>query len=229
MTKPYYEHAGITIYHGDCREVLPLILGDVLLTDPDYGVGMKYGRRQLTSEDAESLLTEALSCACIKSQQGLIFWAGSWRKLRKVEDLVEAAGWIIKHFGVWYKPNGAGASGNGLARRFETWFWLTKIGAPSKRSEWTRLPDCIEVSRVHRRMDEGINHPSQKPLELMRRLIRFMSMPGDVIVDPFMGSGTTLRAAKDLGRPAIGIEIEERYCEMAVKRLAQEAMGKLFG
>ena len=171
MTKPYYEHAGITIYHGDCREVLPLILGDVLLTDPDYGVGMKYGRRQLTSEDAESLLTEALSCVCIKSQQGLIFWAGSWRKLRKVEDLVEAAGWIIKHFG----------------------------------------------------------HPSQKPLELMRRLIRFMSMPGDVIVDPFMGSGTTLRAAKDLGRRAIGIEIEERYCEMAVKRLAQEAMGKLFG
>lgn len=67
-------------------------------------------------------------------------------------------------------------------------------------------------------------HPTGKPLRLITQLVTLFSDPGELILDPFMGSGTTLRAAKDLGRRAIGIEIEERYCEIAVKRLAQEVL-----
>ena len=68
------------------------------------------------------------------------------------------------------------------------------------------------------------NHPTEKPLPLMRHLLSVMSRTGDTVLDPFMGSGTTLRAAKDLGRKAIGIELEERYCEIAAKRMAQEVL-----
>jgi DNA modification methylase len=67
-------------------------------------------------------------------------------------------------------------------------------------------------------------HPTQKPLELMRWCVEHYSKPHDTILDPFMGSGTTLRAAKDLGRQAIGIEIEEKYCEIAARRLSQEVL-----
>jgi site-specific DNA-methyltransferase (adenine-specific) len=68
------------------------------------------------------------------------------------------------------------------------------------------------------------DHPTQKPLGLIRRIVESILPPGGVCIDPFMGSGTTLRAAKDLGRKAIGIEIEERYCEIAAKRMSQEVL-----
>ncbi len=220
--KPYYEDDAVTIYHGDCLEILPTVSADFLLTDPDYGVGMAYGDEPLDAEAAESLLALALSD--IHTDHGLMFWSGSWGRLRVIEPLLNNIGWAIKHFGIWYKPNGAGASGNGFARRFETWFWITQDGFEKKVAEWARLPDCIDVSRVHRQMAEGVGHPSQKPEELIRRMVRFFTMPTDTILDPFMGSGTTLRAAKDLGRKAIGIEIEERYCEIAAKRMAQTVM-----
>jgi site-specific DNA-methyltransferase (adenine-specific) len=222
--KPYYDRDGITIYHGDALEILPELEADVLLTDPDYGVGMEYSGTALSAKQASALLTAALSATRVRSGHGVVFWSGSWKRLRVIERVVQRGGWAIKHFNVWYKPNGAGASGNGLARRFETYFWIVQPEASPKNSEWSRLPDCIDVSRVHRKMREGTKHPSQKPEELMRRLIRFFTMPGDTILDPFMGSGTTLRAAKDLSRQAIGIEINEAYCEMAVQRLAQDVM-----
>jgi site-specific DNA-methyltransferase (adenine-specific) len=221
LPKPYYEDEAVTIYHGDCREFLPNVEADVLITDPDYGVGMAYGEEALATGEADALLVSVLSDVRIRSGHGLIFWSGSWGRLSAIDSLVQSGGWKIKHFGVWYKPNGAGASGNGLARRFETWFWIVRSNAPKKRSEWDRLPDCIDVSRIHRRMLEGTKHPSQKPEELMRRFVRFFSLPGDVIFDPFMGSGSTLRAAKDLRRKAIGVELQQAYCEMAVRRMAQ--------
>jgi DNA modification methylase len=220
---PYYEHHGVVIYCADCREVLPLVEADVLITDPDYGVDMDYGHEPLKPEEADALLLAALEAARIRSGHALTFWSGSWRRIVALERTIAMSTWAIRHFGIWYKPNGAGASGNGLARRFETWFWLDR-GVGKKCGEWSRLPDCIAVNRVHRGMEEASAHPSQKPEELLRRFVRFFSMPGDTILDPFMGCGTTLRACKDLGRRAIGIEINEAYCEIAVKRLAQETL-----
>ncbi len=69
-----------------------------------------------------------------------------------------------------------------------------------------------------------VYHPSQKPLQVISRLISTFTAEGDLVLDPFMGSGTTLVAARNLGRRAIGIEIEERYCEVAVLRLAQQVL-----
>jgi len=233
--KPYYEHAGITIYHGDCREILPqLPEADVLFSDPDYGVGINFtesgtlgdlskntGRGARPAKEADSLLTEMLSAVRIR-RNGLLFWSGSWSRITAFSRSVEAAAWRIHHLGIWYKANGAGPSGNGLARRFEPWFWVERDKGTTREGEWNFLPDCIDVCRVVPGHDEALAHPTQKPVELMRRLMRFFTLPGDLIIEPFSGSGSTLFAAKDLGRRAIGIEIEEKYCEIAAKRLSQE-------
>lgn len=220
---PYYDRAGITIYLGDCRDVLPGVEADVLLTDPDYGVGMDYGSPSLSATEADSLLKTMLSLANIRTGHGLMFWSGSWQRIKDLDSTIQETAWAIRHFGIWYKPNGAGASGNGFARRFETWFWLDK-GLMPKSGEWSRLPDCIAVNRVHRGMAEASAHPSQKPEELLRRFVRFFSLPGQTLLDPFAGSGTTLRAALDLGRNCIGIERNEAYAEIAADRLRQTVM-----
>jgi len=223
--RPYYDHGGITIYHADCRDVLCSLSADLLLTDPDYGVGMRYGDKCLTAHEADELLRTTLTLGepRIASGHAVLFWSGSWGRIEAFRSVVASTGWSIRHLGIWYKPNGAGSSGNGLARRFETWFWLDQ-GRHPRRGEWQHLPDCIALNRVYPGMLEAMLHPSQKPEELLRRLIRFFSLPGQVILDPFMGSGSTLRAAKDLGRRAIGVEICEAYCEIAARRLERECL-----
>jgi DNA modification methylase len=212
--KPYYEHAGITIYHGDCREVLPdLPRFDLLLTDPPYGIGAdaqmhKQGGTQWgkslaprkhyaatnwdTAPPDESLLQLMLLKA---SKQ--ILWGGNFFRLGPTSCYL-----------VWDKLNGT----NDFA---------------DCELAWTNLDKAVRIKRhmwngMLRENDEPrYEHPTQKPLEVMLWCIQ---QAGDVqtVIDPFMGSGTTLRAAKDLGRRAIGIEIEEKYCEIAAKRLGQE-------
>ncbi len=239
--KPYYEDESVQIYHGDCREVLPTLEPmDVLISDPDYGVGIDFskgkqrgqrghvlkgrtpGAKGLTEQEAIDLTIAALSVELTKGY-ACVFWAGAWPRLKRFGAAVEGADWTVRHLGVWYKPNGSGVSGHGLARRWEPWLWLVR-GEAKRAGEWAHLPDCIDVARVMEHMHEGVAHPTQKPVELMRRLVRFFTLPGDTILDPFMGSGTTLRAAKDLGRKAIGIEIEEEYCEIAANRMAQAVL-----
>lgn len=234
--KPYYEDEAVTIYHGDCREILPeLAPAGVLISDPDYGVGINYDKSRagepnstlgtggINGGKADSLLSEALRVARVE-RNGLVFWSGSWKRIEGFRAAVDDAGWRIHHLGIWYKPNGAGPSGNGLGRRFEPWFWIERGPKGTKQGEWKFLPDCIDVCRVVPGHKEAMAHPTQKPEELMRRLVRFFSVAGDTILDPFMGSGTTLRAAKDLGRKAIGIEIREQWCELAAERMAQEVL-----
>lgn len=235
--KPYYEQDGIVIYHGDCREVLP-DLGpvDVLMTDPDYGVGIDYKKERgrgarnktlgtggINGARADDLLVEALQLSDVK-RNALVFWSGSWTRIEAFREAVAVSDWRIHHLGIWYKANGAGPSGNGLARRFEPWFWLEQGKGTTRKGEWNFLPDCIDVCRVVPGHQEALDHPTQKPLELMRRLIRFFSEPGDLILDPFGGSMTTLVAAKQLGRRAIGIEVEEQWCRLGVQRLAQAVL-----
>ncbi len=233
--KPYYEENGITIYHCDCREALPYVEADVLFSDPDYGVGVNFkvdfkgnlaenvGRGARPAKEADSLLAEVLSGIRIR-RNGVLFWSGSWLRIMSLASIVEASPWRVHHLGIWYKANGAGPSGNGLARRFEPWFWIEHIEKTSRQGEWDFLPDCIDVPRVLPGYNEACKHPTQKPEELISRLFRFFTVSTDCILDPFMGSGTTLRAAKDLGRRAIGLEIEEKYCEIAAKRLSQKVL-----
>ncbi len=237
----FYDESGITLYCGDCRQVLPHVECEVLITDPDYGVGIDFSKPRQNGQRGHSMLGRSLGATALSPEQAIelafsalrlplilrgyavVFWAAEWWRLNVFGLRAQQEGWNVRHLGIWYKPNGSGVSGHGIARRWEPWFWLHR--EKSKREgEWGYLPDCIDVSRVMQHMREGVDHPTQKPEELLRRLIRFFSICNDRILDPFAGSGTTLVAAKNLRRRAIGIEIEPKYCEIAVKRLRQEVL-----
>jgi site-specific DNA-methyltransferase (adenine-specific) len=214
---PYYEDGVITLYHGDCREILPeLGRADLLLTDPPYGIDVRTGGRgrnpgkfegeRITGDDVafdpRFLLPLADRC---------VIFGGNY-----FAHLLPPGGWVI-----WSK-----AQDNRWAH-----------GAYSKRSlaevAWTNahkhvaLYNCFWAgSPVHRKGEERMSqlHPAQKPVELMRWIVNRTSAPGELILDPFMGSGPIARACMDLNRRYIGIEIEERYCAAAVGRLGQKVL-----
>ena len=193
---PYYEQDGITIYHGDARDVSALIAYDAILTDPPYGIGIKYGDSSKDTDEAFRDIAEWLADQPVPT----VFTVPS----TKIHQCPKPQ-WI----GVWHKPMTFGFWSTTFIPHWEA---LLFYGMPkAARSDvWTFNPA------------KPNGHPTPKPIELWRELLGVI--PGDVILDPFMGSGTTLRAAKDLGRKAIGIEIEERYCEIAVKRLQQAVL-----
>jgi site-specific DNA-methyltransferase (adenine-specific) len=194
--KPYYESDGITIYHGDCREVIPT-LGRVVatITDPPYGCGK--------AEWDETFPTEWYSlCAAISDR--IVIITGS----AGLKDTIPLVGADFVDVIAARNMNGMTRGPIGFGN------WLAAVVAKGKPSQGINCFDFTVQSLMP-------NHPSPKPLPYMVRLIGRVTKESDSILDPFMGSGTTLRAAKDLGRRAIGIEIEERYCEIAVKRLSQ--------
>jgi site-specific DNA-methyltransferase (adenine-specific) len=217
--KPYYEHAGITIFHGDCREILPLVDADSCITDPPYGEATHAGARTRSQDQAlvdfasitADELRLALSLARIRRW---LVATVEWQHMLGLEQS-PPPGLRFVRFGVWVKPNGAPQfTGDRPGTGWEAVAILHAEGAMrwnggGHHGVWT-IPKT-----------EG-EHPTQKPERLAREFVSLFSDHGETVLDPFMGSGTTLRAAKDLGRKAIGIEIEERYCEIAAKRLAQE-------
>lgn len=213
MINPYYQESGITIYHGDCREILPTLPKvDLVLTDPPYGLGetneralsrgklakpTDYGhfdwdKNRPSQEDMYRITTMA---------KYSIIWGGNYFQF------FPSSCWLV-----WDKMNGS----NDYADCELAWTNLNKAVRMFKFM-WNGMLRDGEARGVPRK------HPTQKPLELMTWCIG-LGEPAETILDPFMGSGTTLRAAKDLRRKAIGIEIEEKYCEIAVKRLRQEVL-----
>jgi DNA modification methylase len=203
---PYYEQDGITIYHGDCREVLST-LGpvDLVLTDPPYGIGanrmtLGNGFRRVYRGEVDWDREPADLMPILSLNVPTVIWGGNYFALPPSRC------WLV-----WDKGTGA----NDFADCELAW---TNRDAVVKR--YTR---SWVGANAKERIDADRFHPTQKPVELMRWCIEFYPDAG-VILDPFMGSGTTLRAAKDLGRRAIGIEIEERYCEIAAKRLQQSVL-----
>jgi len=199
---PYYEdtRSGITIYHGDCRDVLPRIEANILVTDPPYGHGERWrggtwGAAKMY-RDAERWDSKTIDndwlVSTVAHFTAAIVWGGNYYALPPSRC------WLA-----WLKSSLMPTMAD-----FEL-AW-TSMDRPSKRFVEDRNPDGKR------------EHPTQKPLSLMSWCLSFV--PDGTILDPFMGSGTTLVAAKNLGRRAIGIEIEERYCEIAARRLAQETI-----
>ena len=193
--KPYYQDDAVTIYLGDCREILPQLEPvDLVLTDPPYGVGYA---------EWDSRLIEGWLDICLKLSPLVLVITGTTH----CEDYPRAD-WILS----WARPGSVQrANGGG----FSHWEPIKVYG---------RNPfdvDCKVFLADTRAGDLG--HPCPKPLSVMKWLIEGSKISG-IILDPFMGSGTTLRAAKDLGRKAIGIEIEEKYCEIAARRMSQEVL-----
>ena len=202
---PYYSEDGITIYHGDCVELLPSLTAEAIITDPPYGVGKKYG--DLYDDSRPDYWDWFLGVVkLMRSAAPVVAFTHSHAALRHVTDWH----WVY----VWHKPRStAGLNYYPVMPHWEPIFTYGIGGRP----DLPRGFDVFSHSPVPNRDSE---HPHPKPIPLYAEMIQRFA-PTGVVLDPFMGTGTTLRAAKDLGREAIGIEIEERYCELAVQRLAQ--------
>lgn len=216
--KPYYEQDGVTIYLGDNREVLGLWEGlrtqsfDLLLTDPPYGIGEASGKhvsrntRGISGPDYgvsswdDATAPETVARARAICRHHIIFGGNYY-------DLPPARCWLV-----WDKENTGDFADCELV-----WTNLNKA-VRKLRYRWNGMiqePGCPHEYR---------QHPTQKPEAVMRWALMQAPAECKTVLDPFMGSGTTLVAAKRLGRRAIGIELEERYCEIAAKRLQQGAL-----
>lgn len=229
---PYFERNGIQIFHGDCREILPT-LGPVdhVITDPPFSEVTHLGARSLVSDNraggsgdnAGRIDFDAVDAGFVRCAMGLANPARwtiaslDWRHVGPLETC-PPDGMRFVRFGVWVKPDGAPQfTGDRPATGWEAIAILHKLGGKMRwngggnRAVWTH-----NIAREE--------HPTAKPLSLLRELVSLFTDPSETILDPFMGSGTTLRAAMDLGRKAIGIELEEKWCEVAAKRLSQQVM-----
>lgn len=210
LPKPYYEDGHARIYHGDCLELIGELEFDVVVTDPPYGMAYRSSQGLATSvpiagdesTDARDALLSALA-----GIPALVF--GTWRVPRPVCDELL----------IWHKT-GVGFSGNLKS----PWGPCHEEIYVIRSSQFTgkRSPNVLTIKGLASGDANRPDHPTPKPVALMVALIE--KCPDGVILDPFMGSGSTLRAAKDLGRKSIGIELEERYCEIAARRLAQEVL-----
>lgn len=221
--KPYYEHAGITIYHGDCRKILPhLPKVNAVITDPPYVIKHVHGggiasARKFYAEGALAGLCDFN----LRAYRGVLTYADELVAFGSRDQIVEFPVFLKSAFGntdlhFWHKINPVPFVNN-------TWLSdVEYIFLGWKKKSHAKVPMALK-SKVYRSgIDTENLHPTQKPLALIEKYLQILNP--QTILDPFMGSGTTLVAAKNLGRKAIGIEIEEKYCEIAVKRLAQGVM-----
>ena len=209
---PYYSDDAVTIHHGDARDILPTIgKFDLLLTDPPYGLGESRGSRTKSREklarctdygesdwDDSLIDVRLLTLARSVSDKQVIFGGNYY-------DLPPTSCWLV-----WDKVNGD----NDFADCELAWTNL-KQAVRLKRHQWHGMIRVGKESRFH---------PTQKPVEVLRWAIVQAGDDVRTVMDPFAGSGTTGRAAKDLGKRSVLIEREERYCEIAAIRMAQEVL-----
>jgi site-specific DNA-methyltransferase (adenine-specific) len=210
MSAPYYQDDAVTLYHGDCREVMDWADADacVLVTDPPYGIDYHSNQRRQTL--ARSIAGDKDTRA---RDDVLFYWGdrpalvfGTWRIPRPA---------ATRALLVWDTKGALGMGAMDLP-------WKPahqEIYVLGKGFKGRRDSDVLTVAPVQSLGYNGREHPHEKPVTLMKQLIA--KCPPGTVVDPFAGSGSTLVAAKQLGRKAIGVELEERYCEIIAKRLAQ--------
>lgn len=250
---PYYDHAGITIYHGDCRELLPLLppeSADIVWTDPPYGHNNNNGDLihrweaalgQLPSgsdspvgrpiandgpdemravvdaalRECSRVLKRDCCCCCCCCCGGGPKPTFAWLAERMDRD-----GLSFFHAVVWDK--GGLGMGWRYRRNYEMVMVAHRRGGKLKW-EWEGSgPETANVVRIGKIIPGEDDHPTPKPEALIVHFLQLHGKAGDVVIDPFMGHGPTLRAAKDLGMRAIGIEVDEEFCEVAARRMDQE-------
>ena len=229
--KPYYEDEWVTLYHGDCREVLAEMSERSVasvLTDPPYTERTHLKARSLsgntvtsgittfgsiTDEDLRSALSE---CGRVASR-----WVIATLDYRHaVEfDVNPPSGLRCQRIGVWVKTNPTPQlTGDRPAQGWEAIAYMHRADCRSRWNGGGRHGNYVS------RIADATGHPTAKPLGILTDWVTQYSDPGETLLDPFAGSGTTLVAAKALGRKAIGVELEERYCEIAARRLAQDVL-----
>lgn len=212
---PYYDDGTCTIYHGDCREITAWLGADVLVTDPPYGTRFDdsnprggYGRRQNAGVDGTGFVIGNDDTSDVRDEV-LSLWgdrpAAVFGSPRRPDPPIAVADRLV-----WDKKR-LGMNGGPWRYRHETIFVTAGFVRVSDAAS-----SIIEICPDHS------DHIHAKPVGLMERIVA--AAPLGAAADPFAGSGSTLLAARNLGRRAIGVEIEERYCEIAAKRLAQEVL-----
>ena len=246
--KPYYRHDGITIYHGNCLEVLPGLddgVADMIFTDPPYGhsnndkgdlihrreaalgCGPAKAARPIANDGIEAnalfqtslqewkrLLKPGCCCCCCCSGGGPDPQFARWSLwLAEVFSFCQMVIWDKGPIGMGWK----------YRRSYETVLVASKPGASMR---WYDDSHRIEnvIRDIRKLIPTAADHPTPKPVALAEHFIRLHTREGDTVLDPFMGGGSTLLAARNLKRRAIGIELDERYCEMAAKRLSQKVL-----
>lgn len=213
--KPYYEDDLVTLYHGDCLAMGEWLSADVLVTDPPYGVAWAAGSlndvksrrdasvQSIQSDEDTGARDRAL--AMWGNKPAVVF--GTWRLpvSRKAT-----------HRLIWHKQGRQPGIANAAYFPNDEEIYLLGSG-------WIGNPTPTVITTTEQRGQQPklIGHPTPKPVGLMEKLIA--KCPEGVVADPFAGSGATLIAARNLGRRVIGVEVEERYCELMVTRLAQQA------
>jgi hypothetical protein len=221
MTAPYYQDDLVTLYLGDCREVTEWLTADALVTDPPYGIGWKRrgtwsgAGNPMTKHDGiagdhDTSIRDAALAAWGGERPALVFgslrapYPDKWRRML-----------------VFRKPTfGGGLYGNRMP-------WFTNWEPVFALGEWPRqtptLDSVITTGAAAVGSYSGYatryGHPHAKPVDVMETLIA--ACPAGIVADPFAGTGSTLVAARNLGRAAIGVELEERYCKRAARRLSQ--------
>lgn len=218
--KPYYADDQVTLYHGDCREATEWLAADVLVVDPPYGRAWKQGElrghaRNVDSTGIANDETTAIRDAILRlwgiSKPSVVFG-----------DLMLPPPGGTKLVGVYQKDITCGLRGaiGGVRRDAEAVYligkWPSGIGGRS-----SVFSTRAQITGSHGVVASNGGHPHTKPGDVMSALI---SLASGVVADPTAGSGSTLVSAKALGRKAIGVELEERYCELIARRLSQDVL-----
>jgi site-specific DNA-methyltransferase (adenine-specific) len=215
MSEPYYQDDLVTLWHGDCREVTAWLEADVLVTDPPYGIAYRSGKKSDLARSIEGDLDTVVRDTALRwwrnhngeDAPALVF--GTWRAKRPSRT---------RQLLVWDTKGALGMGAMDLP-------WKPahqEIYVLGKGFSGPRTTDVLSVAPVQSMAANGRQHPHEKPLSLMGELVR--KCPPGVVADPFAGSGSTLFAAKSEGRRAVGVEVDEAYCETAAKRLAQDTL-----
>ncbi len=239
---PYYQDDHVTLYHGDCFDVLPGLSGiGAVVTDPPYSSGGAFRGDRANTTVEKYVRTETLAyrpdfAGDNRDQRSFLAWATlwlnaarnasvpgavlasfiDWRQLPVLTDAVQAGGWTWRNLGTWWKPGIRMQKGR-FSSSAEYVVYATN--GPNDGDGQTSPQNVYKAAP-----DDDRDHIAQKPLEVMRWVLG-LTRADALVLDPFMGSGSTLAAAKSLGMRAIGIEVDERYCEVAANRLRQEVLG----
>lgn len=239
--QPYYEDDAVTIYHGDALDLLPRLSGiGALITDPPYSSGGQFRGDRTNGTVAKYVHAKTAAyrrefAGDTRDQRSFRAWCGlwlnaarhastpdaivasftDWRQLPTMTDALQIGGWIWRGIATWWKP-GIRMQRARFSSSAEYVVWGTNGGWVDHDGAPQNVFACAPVG-------DAKDHIAQKPVPVMRWILQIVP-PGAVVLDPFMGSGATLRAAKDRGCPAIGIEVDEHYCELAARRCAQEVL-----
>lgn len=240
MTAPYYADEFVTLYHGDSLDILPSLSGvGAIITDPPYSSGGAFRGDRMNSTVAKYVNADTaayrpefagdnrdqrsfaawctlwMNCCRQASTSGAVLASFiDWRQLPTLTDAVQGGGWIWRGIATWWKP-GIRMQRARFSSSAEYIVYATNgevvdhNGAPQNVFKCAPAPDK--------------QHIAEKPVQVLHWILGIVP-PGALVLDPFMGSGTTLVAAKDLGFRAVGIDSDERYCEIAAERLSQNVL-----